>query len=314
MVIDRAAGTLLDKTFIDLPEFLTSRDLIVFNDTKVIPARLFGELSGSGGSVEILLLTPIHDNTWRILGRPLKKFTAGKIINLSDELSAEVVSRDEDTAVVRFKTSSSASVSELLHKVGIMPIPPYIRAGHSDDQDKEDYQTPFARVEGSVAAPTASLHFSEELRAKINEQGIKTATITLHLNTASFQPLLNKETQEIKPPPSERIIIPDGIKEAISRTKACGGRVVAVGTSMVRSLESLDLPEIEARESTDLFIKPGHQFKVVDVVVTNFHQPGTSHLMLVEAFLGRDLLQKSYQHALASNYRFLSYGDGMVLF
>jgi S-adenosylmethionine:tRNA ribosyltransferase-isomerase len=314
LVINRSAGLFSDKTFLDLSDLLSPKDLIVFNNTKVIPARFLGEFAGSGGAVEALLITPIKDFTWRVLGKPLRKFVSGKIINFSPELSAEVVAREEETALLRFYSPVGGDISTLMHQVGIMPIPPYIRSGHSDAQDSEDYQTPFGTIEGSVAAPTASLHFSPEVMAKIKERGAQTATITLHLNTASFQPLLNKDTQEIKPPPSERIIIPAGLEEQIKETKRAGGRVVAVGTSVVRSLESLSISGISETGATELFIYPGHKFHAVDIMVTNFHQPGTSHLMLVEAFLGRDLLGKSYQHALSSNYRFLSYGDGMVIF
>lgn len=314
MVINRANEDISDSSFINLTDFLTEKDLLVFNDTKVIPARFLGEFAGSGGAAEALLVTPIKNSTWRVLGKPLRKFTPGKVINFSSDLVAEVVAREEDTALLDFKSLNNRDVPSLMEEVGIMPIPPYIRSGHSDVQDKEDYQTPFGRVEGSVAAPTASLHFSPELRQKIKDKGISTATITLHLNTASFQPLLNKETQEVKPPPSERIIVPQGLENKIAEVKRAGGRVIAVGTSVVRSLESLKIADIAKRESTDLFIHPGHDFKVVDVVITNFHQPGTSHLMLVEAFLGRDLLEKSYHHAIHNDYRFLSYGDGMVIF
>ncbi len=314
MAINRREKGISDSTFLDLPDFLTAKDLLVFNDTKVIPARFLGEFAGSGGAAEALLVTPIKDSTWRVLGKPLRKFTPGKIINFSSDLVAEVVAREEDTAIINFKSLSGQNISSVMEEVGIMPIPPYIRAGHSDSQDKEDYQTPFGKVEGSVAAPTASLHFSPELRQRVKEKGVSTATITLHLNTASFQPLLNKDTQEVKPPPSETILIPDGLELEIEKTKKSGGRVVAVGTSVVRSLESLTLSDVAKKGSTDLFIKPGHDFKVVDVIVTNFHQPGTSHLMLVEAFLGRELLEKSYNHAILNEYRFLSYGDGMVIF
>ena len=314
LVIKRDLGALTDQTFLDFPEHLTSKDLIVFNNTKVIPARFLGEFHSSGGAVEVLLVSNIKESIWRVLGKPLRKFVPGKLIKFSPQLSAEIIAREEDTAVLRFYSEDSSDTSLLMEQVGIMPIPPYIRAGHSDDQDRIDYQTPFGEVEGSVAAPTASLHFSPEVMAKIKEKGVRTASITLHLNTASFQPLVNKDTTEIKPPPSEKILISNQLRQEIADTKLRGGRVIAVGTSVVRSLESTELEGVEAKGSTDLFIKPGHIFKVVDVVVTNFHQPGTSHLMLVEAFLGRDLLAKSYAHALDTSYRFLSYGDGMVIF
>ena len=314
LVIKRDLASLTDQTFLDFPEHLTSKDLIVFNNTKVIPARFLGEFHGSGGAVEVLLVSNIKESIWRVLGKPLRKFVPGKLIKFSSQLSAEIVAREEDTAVLRFYSEDSSDTSLLMEQVGIMPIPPYIRAGHSDDQDRIDYQTPFGEVEGSVAAPTASLHFSPEVMAKIKEKGVRTASITLHLNTASFQPLVSKDTTEIKPPPSEKILISNQLRQEIADTKLRGGRVIAVGTSVVRSLESTELEGVEAKGSTDLFIKPGHIFKVVDVVVTNFHQPGTSHLMLVEAFLGRDLLAKSYAHALDTSYRFLSYGDGMVIF
>lgn len=317
LVVDRGTGHLTNSSFLNLPEFFRAGDLIVFNNTKVIPARLFGELAGSGGAIEILLLEELSSKKWRVLGRPLRKFLPGKVIKFGENLSCQVISKSDTEAVVEFVSKANHNEVELrqqIHDHGIMPIPPYIRDGVSDDIDKLDYQTPFGEVEGSVAAPTASLHFTDEVMAQIKKLGIEVATLTLHLNTASFQPLVEKDSQLVKSPPAERISVPTGLREQILETKKRGGRVIGVGTSVVRSLESIFHDTISVDSTTELFIKPGHKFRAVDIVVTNFHQPGTSHLLLVEALMGRDLLAKSYQHALDNSYRFLSYGDGMVIF
>lgn len=317
LVVDRSSGRLIDKTFLDLPAILGPKDLIVFNNTKVIPARLFGKLEGGSGAIEVLLLEELTNNNWRVLGRPLRKFVQGKVIKFNDNLIAEVKSRTETEAVVFFSTRASKEVTDirsLIYSHGIMPIPPYIRDGVSDETDIADYQTRFGEVEGSVAAPTASLHFTDEVMGRIKNIGIQIATLTLHLNTASFQPLLDKDTQSLKSPPAERISVPSGFKEQVIETKKRGGRVIGVGTSVVRSIESIFHGAIHSNATTDLFIKPGHEFRGLDVVVTNFHQPGTSHLLLVEAFMGRKILTESYSHAMNNSYRFLSYGDGMVIF
>ena len=316
LVVNRKAQALSDSKFMNLPELLRAGDLIVFNDSKVIPARLFGEFETSGGKVELLLLEEDKSDSsmWRALGKPMRKFSEGKRIRFAQDLIATILKREgENEALISFESASS-DIPGLLKALGAMPIPPYIRGGISDEIDIKDYQTPFGKNEGSVAAPTASLHFSPQLMQALKDKGVSFEYLTLHLGTASFLPLTGSDelTENLKPPNSERISFSSELKEKIKVTRVNSGRVVAVGTSVVRALESIELDTIE-NDRTSLFIKPGHKFQNVDIAVTNFHQPGTSHLLLVEALLGRSLLEKSYRHALDNNYRFLSYGDGMVI-
>lgn len=314
LVVDRATGSIVDRRFSDLPEYLTSRDRLVFNDTRVIPARLFGTLDSTGGSgVELLLIEKISDSRWVCLGKPLRKIRAKGRVRLNDTLWAEVVPDEgpQDRVVVDFHTASSTHISMAIAAHGCMPIPPYIRGGKGDELDEVDYQTIFAKNPGSVAAPTASLHFNDALMSRLeNDTGCDVSRITLHVGTASFLPVLDEEGR-IRRPESERFHVDDSVRAELAETKDCGGRVIAVGTTVVRAVESS--AQVAHAESTELFITPGYSFKLVDAVVTNFHQPGTTHLLLVEALLGRERLSKVYQHALKSDYRFLSYGDGMLI-
>ncbi len=249
--------------------------------------------------------------------KPLRKLRKGEKFHIHDsELYFQV---REDTAArsrkVKFFKSNQEEVSpEELFAAGLMPIPPYIRDGYSDEADFEDYQTHFASKEGSVAAPTASLHFTPELMAEIEGRGVRKEFLTLHVGAASFLPLW-KPGEELQQPGEERMFYLQRVVDAIKETRERGKRVFAVGTTAVRALETMMRREAADGEElrTDLFIQPGFEFKAIDGMVTNFHQPGTTHLLLVEAFLGRELLNRAYQHALAGDYRFLSYGDGMLL-
>lgn len=312
LVVDRKSGTISDYRFADIGQFLRRGDRLAFNDTKVVPARLFGKLDSSGGAqVELLLVEKITESRWSCIGRPLKKVRAVGRVRFGETLVADVVPTDGplERIVVEFSTTENTHISMAIAQHGTMPIPPYIRGGHGDEQDETDYQSIFAKYSGSVAAPTASLHFTPELIDTLKSGvGVDVSTITLHVGTASFLPVVNDGV--ITPPSSEEFRIDPGSLAEIQATRSRGGRVVAVGTTAVRALES----SVGATEgSTSLFIQPGYVFHVCDVVVTNFHQPGTTHLLLVEALLGKALLEKVYSHALAHDYRFLSYGDGMII-
>ena len=313
LVIDRTSGALHDRCFYDLPDFLSANDRLVFNDTRVIPARLFGTLDSSGqAAVELLLIEKITDARWVCIGRPLKKIRAKGKVRFGDTLWAEVVPDDSatDRVTVEFHTSQATHISMAIAAHGCMPIPPYIRGGRGDELDEVDYQTIFARNPGSVAAPTASLHFNEELMGRLStDVRCAVSRITLHVGTASFLPVL--DDGNLRPPGSERFHVTDEVTREMLETRNSGGRVIAVGTTVVRAVES-SARETDA-EATELFITPGYRFQRVDSVITNFHQPGTTHLLLVEALLGRDLLARAYDHALANDYRFLSYGDGMLI-
>lgn len=313
LVINRSTGALTDSTFLELPSFLSTNDLLVFNNTKVIQARLLGEFE-TGGKVELLLLRKQKDpNIWSALGRPMKKFTLNRQIRFAKDLKAFIKERLSDQEViVQFEGADPLSS-------GIMPIPPYIRSGLSDQEDIKDYQTPFAEIDGSVAAPTASLHFTKELMERLVKRNILSTYLTLHLGPASFLPIFDSKNpptlSDLKSPATESLIYSDNTKKLCKEIRANVHKVVAVGTSMVRALETLERTKAEEGEAveTDLYIKPGHEFLSLDSVITNFHQPGTTHLLLVEALLGKELLEESYNHALNNGYRFLSYGDGMLI-
>jgi len=273
-------------------------------------------LSGSGGEAELLCLEALGRGEYRCLARPMKRLRPGRRLLLGQGLSAEVIERLSDCELrVSFVCADGRSVENALAAAGLMPIPPYIRRGRADSGDVEDYQTFFARAAGSVAAPTAGLHFTPELCRAIEAKGCTIAYVTLHVGPASFLPLADGSGKELRHPGSERYVHSPELLQRIGAARAGGGRVVAVGTTVVRALESMILREggPAGPAATDLFIRPGFRFKAVDVLVTNFHQPRTTHLLLVEAFMGRALLEASYAHALGGGYRFLSYGDGMVI-
>lgn len=321
LIADRSGKPLREIAFANFASLLTGRDLILFNNTRVMPARLFGILPG-GGEAELLLLEEREGNTWRCLGRPLKRFKPGMVISFQEELVAEVVERSgEYEALMRFSARDCRrAVRDLLSTHGSMPIPPYIREGRADAADLTDYQSMFAEEAGSVAAPTASLHFTPRVVDAIAATGCAIAFLTLHVGPPSFLPLLRPDPAgdfSFVPPGEEKYRYSPKILAAVQKTKQGGGRVIAVGTTVVRALESM-VRQQSTREDqelldTSLFIAPGFSFQAVDAIVTNFHQPRTTHLALVEAFIGRDRLAEVYSHGLKHEFRFLSYGDGMFL-
>ncbi len=311
--IDRKTESITDSTFSAIGAFLRPEDLLVFNNSKVIPARLLGHLGEAAKKVEILLINEVSPNIWMALGKPLKKFKTDEVISFSSSLKAKILKRvDQNKVLLEFlNLPDNSALHKELQTTGLMPIPPYIRKGLSDAQDVIDYQSQFARFDGSIAAPTASLHFTPELIERIKGQGVAIETLTLHVGVASFLPLWNEEDTTITPPAAENFQISDATWQAILAAKAAGRRVIAVGTTVVRALESRALGLNEGQ--TELFISPGFEFKICSAIITNFHQPRTTHLLLVEAFMGRELLEKTYNYALDNNLRFLSYGDGMLI-
>jgi len=318
LTIDRQAQVITDAVFFDITQYLKAGDLLILNNSRVIPARLLGHVA-SGGAVELLCAEKKTPLIFRCLAKPLRKLPVGRVIFFNDGLRATVLERLSECEILA-EFSSDGYTEELVRQVGIMPIPPYIRSGKSDAEDFIDYQTFFAEDEGSIAAPTAGLHFTPELISKIKEMGCDVAFITLHVGTASFLPIFDGE--ELRKPGLERYLFSENIVKKIKTTRQAGRKVIAVGTTTVRALESM-AQEIESGkrlesldgtlQSTEIFITPGYKFRFVDHLVTNFHQPCTTHLLLVEAFMGRNLLTQSYEHALTGNYRFLSYGDGMLV-
>ncbi len=305
MVLDRKEKSIRHDIFWNLPLYLKGGDLLVFNNSKVLPARLYGQ-KPTGGKVEVLLTDFIDKERWYALigGKGIKE---GLKIHVADDLQVEVLQHIEGG---RFKVRLlSQDPIKALDEHGKIPIPPYLKR-EEEPLDRVYYQTVFAQVEGSVASPTASLHFSEELLRRLEEYGIRKAFITLHVSYGTFKPVKVQEVELHRVDP-EYVKVPEETIELIKETKAKGGRVVAVGTTVVRALETAGFEPFEGW--TDLYIYPGYQFKVVDALITNFHLPRSSLLFLVCAFGGREFILNAYREAIREGYRFYSYGDGMLI-
>lgn len=310
LVLDVNAQTRQDRMFRDLPGFLREGDLLIFNDTRVLPARLYGRKE-TGGQVEILIerVTGAHEATVQ-LGVSKKPKEGGRI-ELADGSHAVVLGRDG--AFFRLRFESPDPLERLLLRLGEMPLPPYIER-HADDSDMERYQTVFAREPGAVAAPTAGLHFDETTLATLRERGIQFGYVTLHVGAGTFQPM---RADDIKDHQMHRewLNVGASLVEQIRRTRAAGGRVIAVGTTVVRALESAvrDGEVHPFAGETQIFIFPGYKFSSIDGLLTNFHLPQSTLLMLVSALAGRDFMLASYRHAVEQKYRFFSYGDSMLI-
>ena len=299
-----------DRLFRELPDFLRPGDLLVFNDTRVLPARLYGRKS-TGGAVEILIerITGAHEATVQ-LGVSKKPKEGGRI-ELADGSVAVVLGRDD--AFFRLRFESPEPLEKLLLKLGEMPLPPYIER-HADASDMERYQTVYAREPGAVAAPTAGLHFDEAMLAQLRDKGIDFGYVTLHVGAGTFQPMRAEDVRD-HVMHREWLNVGAALVEKIRRTRAAGGRVVAVGTTVVRALESAtkDGELHPFAGETQIFIFPGYRITSVDALVTNFHLPQSTLLMLVSALAGRDFMLDSYRYAVEQRYRFFSYGDAMLI-
>ena len=305
-----APGGPQDLRFAQLPDLLRAGDLLVLNDTRVIPARLFGH-KASGGRVELLIERILDEH--RVLAhlRASKAPAAGSRLLLDGGVDALVEARDEDLFRLRFE--GEASVADLIERNGHMPLPPYI--GRPDRaEDRERYQTVFARRRGAVAAPTAGLHFESAMFERLEARGVGRAFVTLHVGAGTFQPVRVARIEAHRMH-SEWLEVPDGVCRQVAATHAAGGRVVAVGTTVVRSLETAARSGGLApyRGETDIFIYPGYEFRVVDALLTNFHLPESTLLMLVCAFGGYEPVMAAYRHAVEQRYRFFSYGDAMFI-
>jgi S-adenosylmethionine:tRNA ribosyltransferase-isomerase len=304
-------GCCHDRQFTDLAELLRAGDLLVFNDTRVIPARLLGHKAGSGGRVEVLVERLLDDHRVLAHVRASKAPGPGTGLELEGGLSVRVEGRQEDLFLLRF--AGDTPVLELLERHGHMPLPPYIDRADVP-LDRERYQTVYARVPGAVAAPTAGLHFDAALLADLQARGIEFGYVTLHVGAGTFQPVRAERIEDHRMH-AERVEVDAAVCERIAAARARGGRVVAVGTTVVRSLESAvrDGAVQPFRGETDIFITPGYRFQAVDALVTNFHLPESTLLMLVCAFAGYDPVMAAYRHAVEAGYRFFSYGDAMFL-
>ena len=317
--LDRASRTWTHSTVAALPRLLLPGDLVVLNDTRVFPSRLLGRRVPSGGAVECLLTARAAGDRWEALVHPGQKLKPGAIVRFEGEaiaLFAEVLERRfHGRRVIRLWRDDGGDVEEAIDRIGHVPLPPYIRRP-DEAIDRERYQTIYARSRGSVAAPTAGLHFSGRLLDEMKERGIERTVITLHIGYGTFKPVRSERVEEHTVDP-EWIEIGEGAAQAINRAKHEGRRVVAVGTTTTRALESAALAGSGAIQPiarpTDLFIYPGFEFRVVDALLTNFHLPRSSLLMLVCALAGRELLLAAYRDAVAHRYRFYSYGDAMLI-
>ncbi len=305
-----AAGGLHDSQFASLTQLLKPNDLLVFNDTRVIQARLFGQ-KATGGKVEVLIERITASNEALAHIKASKSPSPGSALRLADAVDVTVLGRADDLFILKF----GAPVLDILEQHGTVPLPPYIQH-QPDAQDLQRYQTVYARAPGAVAAPTAGLHFDEAMFEQLEQRGVQRTFVTLHVGAGTFQPVrdgdLAKHVMH-----AEWYTVPDSTIQAIARARALGGRVIAVGTTSVRALESaakLD-PTLTQSQSGDtrLFIQPGFEYKVVDAMITNFHLPQSTLLMLVSAFIGLEPMKRAYQHAIQERYRFFSYGDAMFL-
>ena len=303
-------GVLEDRRFAELLQLVRLGDVLVLNDTRVINARLFGSKK-SGGKVEVLVERVLNEHEVLAQVRASHAPKAGSFLHLAGALPVEVLGRNGEFFRLRFV--SGEDVLDLLERYGQLPLPPYITHA-ADDEDEQRYQTVFARQAGAVAAPTAGLHFDEAMLQALRDKGVRLAYVTLHVGAGTFQPVRAEHIHE-HAMHSERYEIPQATVDAIAQTRAAGGRVIAVGTTSLRALESaaVDGELVEGESETNIFIVPGYRFKVVDVLLTNFHLPRSTLLMLVCAFGGMDEMLEAYRHAVEQEYRFFSYGDAMLI-
>jgi S-adenosylmethionine:tRNA ribosyltransferase-isomerase len=310
MLVLPRGGVCAHRRVADLPQWLKAGDLLVVNDTKVLPARLNGRKQPGGGHVELVLVRPAKSDQadrWEVLCKGTKP---GQMIELDGGATATVVEQGEGGIIMQF----SSSVPALIEKVGRMPLPPYIKR-EPNEQDRTWYQTLFAQEAGAIAAPTAGLHFTERLLAALKEKGVRMATVTLHVGPATFRPVTAEKVEGHRMG-TEWAELPAQTAAAINETRKAGGRIVAVGTTVVRTLEaaaSADGAVKPTQGEVGLFITPGYRFKTVDVLMTNFHLPKTTLLMLVSAFAGLEPLRAAYAQAVTEKYRFYSYGDAMLI-
>ncbi|MET0015759.1 tRNA preQ1(34) S-adenosylmethionine ribosyltransferase-isomerase QueA [Oscillibacter sp.] len=312
LTLDKTTGAWEHHHFYELPDFLTEKDCLILNDSRVLPARLLGHRLPGGGACEVLLLVDKGEGVWECLVRPGKKMRPGAQVSFGDgELTGEIISEVEGgNRLVKFHYEGI--FLEVLERLGKMPLPPYIR---EELQDRERYQTVYSRELGSAAAPTAGLHFTKELLEKIAAKGVSIGYVTLHVGLGTFRPVKEDEITDHEMH-SEYCIISQEVADLINRTKAGGGRVVCVGTTSCRTVESWANEDgtMESKSGwTGIYIYPGYQFKVTDALITNFHLPESTLIMLVSALAGREHILAAYREAVKERYRFFSFGDAMFI-
>ena len=311
LVMDRKTGELEHKIFSDIIDYLSKGDVLVINNTKVLPARLIGHKEDTDAVIEVLMLKDLGDDTWECLSKPAKRIKIGSIVKFSDELSAECIAIGED-GIRHFKFIYKGIFLEILDRLGEMPLPPYI---HEKLKDKDRYQTVYAKELGSAAAPTAGLHFTKELLNKIKEKGIILEEITLHVGLGTFRPVEVDDVNNHKMH-SEFYSMSKETASVLNQAKKDNRRIISVGTTTTRTLETIMNLYGEFKECsgwTDIFIYPGYKFKAIDALITNFHLPKSTLIMLVSAFSSKEKILNAYNEAVKEKYRFFSFGDAMFI-
>ena len=311
LVLDKSTGEIEHKKFRNILDYLNSGDVLVINDTKVIPARLMGVKEDTGAVIELLLLKDMGNDVWECLSRPQKRLHVGTIVKFSDELSASIVELLDD-GVTRVKLIYSGILLEILDRLGEMPLPPYI---HEKLAEKDRYNTVYAKNIGSAAAPTAGLHFTRELLDELRDKGVIVTNVTLHVGLGTFRPVevddINNHHMH-----SEYYEMSGDTADILNKAKSEGRRIIAVGTTSTRTLESVISKYgkfVECSGNTEIFIYPGYEFKAIDCLITNFHLPKSTLVMLVSALAGRDNILNAYHEAVINKYRFFSFGDAMFI-
>lgn len=320
LVLDRQTGSIEHRLIVDLPELLSPGDCLIFNDTRVLSARVFGIREATGGKWEGLFLGVAEDGTWRMMGQTRGRLQSDEWIRIhrahapesGEFLRLQLVAREPE-GVVRMRVEQPGDPESLLTHFGTLPLPPYIKRPLASEQDRERYQTTFARTPGAIAAPTAGLHFTPQLIDACEQRGVRHAFVTLHVGIGTFRPISVEHLGEHRMH-SEWCEQPQATADLMNRTQAAGGRVVAVGTTSVRTLESAACSGTGAWSGeTDLFIRPPYEFRRIDALITNFHLPKSSLLVLVSALAGRERILAAYEEAIRNRYRFFSYGDAMFI-
>lgn len=310
LVVDRKTGKLEDRHFYEIIDYLDSNDVLVINNTKVLPSRIYGKKVDTNANIEVLLLKEI-DDYWEVLVRPFRRVKVGSIINFGNLFTGEVIKKlEEGICHIRFKYEGI--FLNLLDQLGEMPLPPYI---HEKLEEKDRYQTIYAEKLGSAAAPTAGLHFDEELLEKVKAKGIEIVNVTLHIGLGTFRSVSVEKIEDHKMH-SEHYYMSKEAADKLNEAKAKGKRIISVGTTTTRTLESIYTKYNEFREvseDTNIFIYPGYEFKAIDALITNFHLPKSTLIMLVSAFYSREKILKVYEHAVEERYRFFSFGDAMFI-
>ncbi len=312
LIMDKATGKISHHHFFDIVDYLNKGDVLVVNNSKVIPARIYGTRENTGGTVELLLLKDLGNNEWETLVKPGKKAKIGQVINFSNLLRATVVDILEDGKRKVKLEYDGSNLYEILDQIGNMPLPPYIKESLNDN---DRYQTVYAKDRGSAAAPTAGLHFTNELLKKLEDKGVIIKYVTLHVGLGTFRPVkVNNITEHIMH--SESFYVPDDTVQAIQLAKKEGRRVICVGTTSVRTVESAfdyNFSLVKRSGDTSIFIYPGYKFKIPDAIITNFHLPQSTLVMLVSAFSSREHILNAYETAIKNEYRFFSFGDAMFI-